>query len=238
MNLPTRFACWTLMVFGTTFMAYVARAQIARHVDGQKRPFLYEACAVGLMVFYATPFVMLLAWGFGGMRCVGIGCVARFAFYVASGCATVFLMRRVIPGFEDMVFFSRDEDGAVQLVAPAPVTPAQLEEPPRPRLYRRLEGQDIGEVLHLTASGHFVTVTGDRATHKIRMRFADAVNEMDPVDGLCTHRSHWVARAAVSDHRRASGKLFIVLKNGMEVPVSRTYRPGLEKAGLIPHSGA
>ena len=67
----------------------------------------------------------------------------------------------------------------------------------------------------------------------IRLRFGDAIEEMDPVDGFCTHRSHWVARQAVSGAERERGKIFLRLENGDRVPVSRTYMPDLEEAGLL-----
>ena len=74
----------------------------------------------------------------------------------------------------------------------------------------------------------------DRGTEKLRLRLSDAIDEMEPVEGLCTHRSHWVTRAAIAGHVRESGKLFVTLENGDRVPVSRTYRPQLEAEGLVP----
>ena len=61
----------------------------------------------------------------------------------------------------------------------------------------------------------------------------DAVNEMEPVEGFCTHRSHWVTRAAVKRVERQGNRLYAALINGEMIPVSRKYRENLENAGLI-----
>ncbi len=237
MPLPLRFAYWALAVFGTTLCVYVARALIERRVP-QDRPFLFELAAIGLTVLLSTPLIISLKALFSAWRCLSPACVGQIAFYVAVCTGSVFVLRRVIPGFEPMIFFARNEDGGVQLVAPAPVPPEAIETPPRPRLYRRLPADVTGEVMHLTAQGHFVTVTTSDGAHSLRMRFGDAVDEMDAVEGYCTHRSHWVARSAVTGHTKVDGKPVLMLSNGMAVPVSRTYRPGLVAAGLIPESGS
>jgi DNA-binding LytR/AlgR family response regulator len=74
----------------------------------------------------------------------------------------------------------------------------------------------------------------DRGTETLRLRLSDAIDEMEPVEGLCTHRSHWVALAAITASERRQGKLFVRLSNGERVPVTRTYAPKLEAAGVIP----
>lgn len=238
MTTGTRLVFWVSVSFGTTLAAYTARTLTATQVS-KDRPVLFETCAIGLMVLFSTPLVMGLSFLLGNPQCGGvIACIDEFAFYVTLISTAVFLVRRVIPGFEELVFFARDESGGLQLIAPSPIDPDQPAAPARPRLYRRLPRGTKGDILHLTANGHFVDVTLTTGSAQLRMRFADAVNEMDGVTGYCSHRSHWVARSAVAGHDRVDGKLVLVLVNGMEVPVSRTYRPGLEDAGLLPGARA
>jgi DNA-binding LytR/AlgR family response regulator len=43
-----------------------------------------------------------------------------------------------------------------------------------------------------------------------------------------------VALAAITASERRQGKVFVRLSNGERVPVTRTYAPKLEAAGLIP----
>ncbi len=63
------------------------------------------------------------------------------------------------------------------------------------------------------------------------MRLADAVPELEGIEGARTHRSWWVAKAAVADARRGDGRAVLTLKNGAEAPVSRSYAGALREAG-------
>jgi DNA-binding LytR/AlgR family response regulator len=90
-----------------------------------------------------------------------------------------------------------------------------------------------GEILRLSAADHVVRVVTDKGVTDLRMRFGDAVNEMAGVEGCFTHRSQWVAVAAIAEARREAGRWVIVLCNGDEVPVSRKNQPALNEAGLL-----
>lgn len=122
----------------------------------------------------------------------------------------------------------RDESGAVADPLVPKIPPQSV-----PRLMRRLPDDATGPVLRLSANNHFVEVVLLEETHQLRMRFTDAIDEMDSVEGKCSHRSHWVALDAITDVLRADGRIFLMLKNGDKIPVSRTYRPGLEEAGVL-----
>mgnify|MGYP005848500515 CR=1 FL=1 len=125
------------------------------------------------------------------------------------------------------------------LVAPVFVLRRQLtgvgRTPERPRLMRRLpERMQGARLLRLSGRNHTVEVTTDRGTTTLRLRLSDAIDEIAPGFGVCTHRSHWVARDAINGHVCAGGKVFVTLTNGDRVPVSRTCRPRLEALGLVP----
>lgn len=108
------------------------------------------------------------------------------------------------------------------------------EVPPTPRLLRRLSGDGGSEIMRLSGNDHFVDVATTAGQETLRLRLADAIEEMEPVSGICTHRSHWVALAAITGMERENGeKLFVRLRNGDRVPVSRRYRPLLEAAGWV-----
>lgn len=103
-----------------------------------------------------------------------------------------------------------------------------------PRLLERLEGHEAGRVTRLSVNDHYVSVHLQcGAVVRLLMRFADAVTEMEGEPGLCTHRSHWVALGAIARVERRGGREVVILKDGAEVPVSRSYRPGLVDLGLI-----
>ncbi|WP_170761706.1 LytTR family DNA-binding domain-containing protein [Ruegeria lacuscaerulensis] len=104
---------------------------------------------------------------------------------------------------------------------------------PSPRLTKRLPDAFKGRVYRLTVRDHFVDVVTSEGTFTIRLRFSDAIAEMEPVSGHCTHRSHWVADDAIEGVTRQAGKTFLRLKNKDLVPVSRKYKPMLERDGVI-----
>lgn len=108
------------------------------------------------------------------------------------------------------------------------------EQAPRaPRLLDRLEPELRGAILHLSVRDHYVEVLTDRGQASILMRFSDAMAELDGVEGTQTHRSHWVARAAVAGSGRENGKTFLVLTGGQKVPVSRGFLPAVRARGYL-----
>ncbi|WP_254437999.1 LytTR family DNA-binding domain-containing protein [Ruegeria arenilitoris] len=102
-----------------------------------------------------------------------------------------------------------------------------------PRLAKRLPDTFKGQIYRLTVRDHAVEVVTSEGIFTIRSRFTDAIAEMEPVPGHCTHRSHWVVDAAIAGTERQSGKTFVRLKNGDLVPVSRKYKPMLEQDGIL-----
>lgn len=96
-------------------------------------------------------------------------------------------------------------------------------QPPGARLLARLKPQNRGTLLHLSVQDHYTHVRTSRGSELILLRFSDALREIDGVDGLQVHRSHWVATAFVSRLERGDGKLTAILEDGTEIPVSRTY---------------
>ena len=67
----------------------------------------------------------------------------------------------------------------------------------------------------------------------ILLRLSDAIAELDGLEGAQTHRSWWVARAAIADAKRGDGRAVIALPDGAEAPVSRTHVKTLRAAGGI-----
>lgn len=88
------------------------------------------------------------------------------------------------------------------------------------------------ELWAISSEDHYLRVYTNLGEELILMRLADAVRELDGAAGVQVHRSWWVAKAGVSDARRDNGKLVLVLKNGSDVPVSRTYQAAVKDAGL------
>lgn len=102
------------------------------------------------------------------------------------------------------------------------------------RLYQRLPEGTTASVVRMTVDDHYVEVHLDDGTyHRILMRFADAISEMDGTAGFCTHRSHWVSAAHVREAFREKNREFLRLHGGATVPVSKTYRAAVQAAGFL-----
>ena len=108
-------------------------------------------------------------------------------------------------------------------VDPGAAPPVFLE-----RLPVRLRG---GELYAVEAQDHYLRLHTSKGADLILMRLSDAIGELEGIEGAQTHRSWWVARDGVDDARRADGRATIRLKDGAEVPVSRTFVRALRQAG-------
>ena len=224
MSVEGRVVYWVLVVTASIILGYAARAT-SMAVVGPRRPILFDAVAVLLMTAVMTPLVVVLRHlcSLPGVEPVNSPLsTLTHVFLVAVG---VFVLRRLLPGLESGGYarpFGRS--------GPEPRAPEVQEA----RLLRRLPESLRGAVLRISANDHNVEVVTTAGRHKLRMRLTDAIDEMEPAEGYCTHRSHWVARAAiVRVERETAHRSVVVLENGDRVPVSRKYRPGLEEAGIM-----
>lgn len=103
-----------------------------------------------------------------------------------------------------------------------------------PRFMKRLPAHlRQAEVHALEAEDHYLRVHTSAGSCLILMRMADAVGELEGLEGARTHRSWWVARAAVRSARRMDGRAELTLISGIEVPVSRSCLPRLRQEGWI-----
>ncbi len=96
------------------------------------------------------------------------------------------------------------------------------------RLPPRLRGAAI---LAVEAEDHYLRVHTDQGSDLILLRLSDALGELAGLDGAQTHRSWWVARAAVRDVARSDGRATLTLEAGLKVPVSRANATALRAAG-------
>lgn len=109
--------------------------------------------------------------------------------------------------------------------APSPAPPRFLE-----RLPVKLRGAEIWAV---ESEDHYLRLHTSKGQDLILLRLADAVAELEGIEGAQVHRSWWVARGAIADARRGDGRATLTLKDGSEVPVSRTYARQLRERGWI-----
>ena len=81
------------------------------------------------------------------------------------------------------------------------------------------------------AEDHYLRLHTSRGQDLILMRLADAIVELEGIEGARTHRSWWVARDAVVAAERADGRATLTLTGGAKAPVSRAYVKPLREAG-------
>lgn len=93
------------------------------------------------------------------------------------------------------------------------------------------------KILALQAEDHYLRVHTDRNNELIRYRFSDALEDVKHLPGLQVHRSFWINTAAIDYIRRSGRSYEIVLSDGLEVPVSRSYRYAVKEAGLLQKYG-
>lgn len=169
----------------------------------------------------------------GGVIFVNSG--FSFDFSAAELALTYFLVL-FISSFATAVVYVIDRlrgvraDGSVVASAqqpsfgPRPSAGAALTEKLPPRL------RDA-ELWSMSAEDHYLRVRTERGEALILMRLSDAVAACEGLDGARTHRSWWVAKAALDDVRKGDGRGVLILKDGVEAPVSRTYYSALKEAG-------
>lgn len=199
-------------VLGTGVSLALGRARMLN-----ARPFLREAVATLAM----TAIMSFVAWAMArvifGEHSVGFS--LRFVGYVFLISAVATVVVSIVRARR-----ARVQIAAAPAAAAAPAVAVTLPV----RLPEKLRG---GVILALQGEDHYVRVHTDKGSDLILMRLTDAVREMGATPGARTHRSWWVARAAVKTIRRDDGRAVVVLSGDIEVPVSRGYAGELREAG-------
>lgn len=132
---------------------------------------------------------------------------------------------------------SREVAREANALEPSPLGERTGDEPapaPEANLLTRLPAHSRAELLHLRMQDHYVEVHTAAGSELLLLRFRDALREVEQVNGLQVHRSHWVARNAIAGiERRRGGRIILRLVNGNRVPVSRSFAPALKAHGWI-----
>lgn len=208
-----RFLFWLVVMCVAAVIVQISIRLVSTMTSGT-RTVLREVSVVALITVLFTPSLWLLIWIVSSpdeAMLPDAWTMVQYGLIFATGLIVV---RRSFPWSLEPV-------------------PALEPERVVPRLYKRLPEGFEGTILRLTVRDHSVDVITTAGLFTIRSRFGDAIDEMEPVKGHCTHRSHWVCEDAIESVERQAGKIFIRLVNGDLVPVSRKYKSRLEEAGII-----
>ncbi len=92
-----------------------------------------------------------------------------------------------------------------------------------PRFASRLGADGDCSVYHVTVDDHYLNISAENGEHRLLMRFSDALGELEELDGLRVHRSHWVSKCSVKKVVLNGPKMKLHLRNGSNVPVSKGY---------------
>lgn len=128
-------------------------------------------------------------------------------------------------------------DAERERVAALPLPPVTPEpgttSPASPDFLRRIPPALGRDLLALEMEDHYLRIHTALGSDLVLMRLRDALAELDEKRGLQVHRSWWVATGAVASVDRTPGRVALVLRNGLRVPVSKTYRDSVKEAGWL-----
>jgi hypothetical protein len=210
-SLPVRFAYWiVLMLLGWLWGSFVSRLIFRR--TGPPSSIWLRALISSLIL--SVPFTAVVA--VAGMLVFH----TRYTpMQIPRLVATVTLIAAVMITINVLVERQRG------------VTSASSE-PPKflDRLPLKLRGAEVWAV---EAEDHYLRLHTSKGQDLILMRLSDAIAELEGIEGAQVHRSWWVAREAITDAVRGDGRATLTLKDGAEVPVSRTYARLLRERSWI-----
>lgn len=245
LNLPGRLIMWPVLIAAGVMIGTALRV-LVRDYMGFRR-FLPEAPLVALLSAAAVaPLFQILA--------IVLGAPMLIMPSLPELVINIFIVSMVFSTFRHLM--GGQFAPALTGSAPAPAEPvrcehcsgavrpadaeaeieaaqeAEAERGAAARLLGRLPPARRGALIRLEVNDHYVKVVTESGSENLLMRLADAISETEGVDGLQVHRSHWVARDAITGLARERGKCVLVLQDGSQVPVSRSHAPRVQALAL------
>ena len=214
--LLSRLLYWAPLMMAGGVLGNFTALLVARIPNARMSPWRFGAILALAMSVPSTLFV----WGYTNLvfaAYLGVGALPTlFGSVLVICCAMTALM--VLVNWPGRVTHAPAADAA-------PVAVRFLE-----RLPPKLKGAALYAV---SAEDHYLRLHTSKGSDLILMRLADAISELDGLEGAQTHRSWWVAREAVESARREGDRAVLVLKGGAEAPVSRPNVRPLRDAGWL-----
>lgn len=207
---PTRYAFW----LGLTLFGYVCALAAFVLVRSAPRLARLAPAAHTLLaaLVSAVPQTLAVAWTMSLLQPA-----RRFAFVDLLALFPAVLAIQLVLA---LAVFALGRSAPTP--APTPASPGFLD---------RLPPHLAGELIALEAQDHYLKVHTDRGTHMLLMRLSDAAAQLSDRDGLQVHRSWWVAGNAIARAETRGGRPLLHLRNGLSVPVSRTYLQAVRNRG-------
>ena len=212
--LPTRLLFWVPLMLAGALVGFAVSRLVARIPRAGANPWLFGAL---LSLALSLP-ITVVVWAYTNVM-FGL----RF-----SPAALPYL-------FGPVLLISAAMTAIMMLVnRPGRVTHAPPAGAPQPavRFLERLPAKLKGAAIYaVSAEDHYLRLHTSKGSDLILMRLADAIGELEGLEGAQTHRSWWVARDAVESVRREGDRVTLVLKGGAEAPVSRPNVKPLRESG-------
>ncbi len=232
LTLPGRMLFWPVVVGGSILIGAALRVLVRDYFGWKRYPIEAPALAV-LATLVLTPLCLAMAHllADAGQYTPHWPEVAAYVYIVsmavtslrhalAAGAAPRAGTRRAGPATGQTEPDATAPQGAVVVaLAPSGLPPARLEA----RIEARLDPLVRAPLVRLQMRNHYVDVVTEAGMDSLLLRLADAIAETDGVEGLQVHRSHWVARSAISGLLRGRGKVALWMSDGAVVPVSRRH---------------
>lgn len=99
----------------------------------------------------------------------------------------------------------------------------------RTQFHKRLPAEIGDDIISLSMQDHYVEVTTVKDKHLILIRLGDAIAELDGLDGVRVHRSHWVAKRHLRGIETTKTKTLATLSDGRTLPISASYTDAATK---------
>jgi DNA-binding LytR/AlgR family response regulator len=212
--LPLRLLYWVPIMMAGGMLGFFVAMGVNRFSSADRNPWLFGAILAAVITIPAT----FLVWGWTAL------------FFPAVR------HMQALPGFVLNVALISMAMTAITTIANRPGrlthAPAAGAAPKQVRFLERLPPKLRGAALYaVSAEDHYLRLHTSKGGDLILMRMSDAIAELEGLEGAQTHRSWWVARDAVESVRRDGERLLLVLKGGVEAPVSRPNIRPLREAG-------
>ncbi len=89
--------------------------------------------------------------------------------------------------------------------------------------------KDMDLPIYIQSEGHYLKIVREQGVDVIRARLSEAEERYGEY-GLRCHKSYWVSRIAIDKRRREGRQMRLVLRDGTELPVGRSYEKSIQEA--------
>lgn len=104
----------------------------------------------------------------------------------------------------------------------------------RPKLIEKLPIKyRNAQIFAIKSEDHYLRIYTSLGEELMLYRLSDAIIDLDGIEGVQTHRSWWVAIDAIENSIKDYGKNKFLIKNQIEVPISRSYIKAIKQLNLI-----